>query len=663
MTPARNLLVFVVACLAGTAAAQPIKIQDYRKLVTISSLAFSPSGSELAFVKSTQDFDADRNVKTITVAQVSTGRLMSLASGDDPLWSPDGKLIAFTTSGTNKQDQVFVIPVSGGKARELTHAKNGVQQFSWSPSGDRIAYVTPDDDPNAAAIARHDDLFEIRDDGYLTSSVRVPSHLWLVPTQGGPAKRLTHGTWSVLETAAPFTGGPSDPSWSRDGQFLAFARQENADNSDSDQTQIATVNVGNGEVALLSDAHSYEYQPSFSPRGGEVAYLRPHGPTPLSGMDVFGTSALDANTDLTADLDRDVTGFQWAPGSDDLVVMGGEGVKGRVWDRSASGEIHRLSTGDLSVDQFCAGKGGLIAFVGSHFNTPPEIYISGLAAGRPRQLTHLNDALLKFQYGESEEITWTAPDGEKCDGVLTKPVDCKQEKKYPLMVWCHGGPEAYVPLAYIGSESAYLRQTFAARGYFVFEPNYRGSDNLGNAHEHAIYKDPGDGPYSDVLTGIIAVEAKGGIDENRVSVGGHSYGGFMTAWLISHDHRWKSAVVADGAVDWRDTFNLTGDGNLGWARDSLGGTPWDPETAELYRSGSPITYADQITTPTFIISGTADETVPISESYALYHALHERHVPVKFVGIPGAHHSPDDPVRYERFNETMEEWILQHDKS
>jgi dipeptidyl aminopeptidase/acylaminoacyl peptidase len=131
----------------------------------------------------------------------------------------------------------------------------------------------------------------------------------------------------------------------------------------------------------------------------------------------------------------------------------------------------------------------------------------------------------------------------------------------------------------------------------------------------------------------------------------------MTAWAIAHDSRWKCAIVSDGAVDWKQTYDLAGAGNLAWTRDSLGGSPSDAQSADLYRDGSPITYAAQVKTPTLIFSGTADSTVPATESFELYHALNERNVPVRFVAIPTAHHFPSDPVRIESYDRITLNWL------
>ena len=254
-------------------------------------------------------------------------------------------------------------------------------------------------------------------------------------------------------------------------------------------------------------------------------------------------------------------------------------------------------------------------------------------------------------------MQWHAPDGQPDDGILTYPNGYQPGKRYPLVVYSHGGPEAASSEDFDMAEIGPLRDLFAARGFLVFEPNYRGSDSLGNAHEHAIFRDPGMGPDSDVISGIKMLEEKGIVDTSRIAAVGHSYGGYMTAWLISHQHFWRCAVVADGAVDWTEEYELSGAGNLAWTRDSLGGSPWDKQSAELYRTGSPITYAGDITTPTLILSGTDDATVPITQSLALYHALSSRGIPVKFIGIPGAHHSPQDPVHRELYYRAIDEWV------
>jgi len=650
------LLTAAVAGLPAALSAKPADPAAFRHLIGITSPAVSPDGRRVAFLQTVTDFRNDKRLSTLRVIDVASGKISSLSKPNedmsDPRWSPKGNAIAYVSSGRNKQDQIFVVAASGGPARQITSAKNGVEQYAWSPDGSRFAYVTQDDPVNAAAARRHDDLFDIHDDGYLIDGPPQPSHLWLVPSRSGTARRLTSGTWSMLEAAPPFVGAPSDPSWSRDGRFIAFTRQANADDSDSDQTTVAIADVSSGTVRALSSHPKYEYQPQYSPADETVQYIYPHGPGPVSAMDVYAGAA-----DITSRLDRDVTQALWMPDGKSVVALANDRTSTGLWLAPRRGSAHRIDLGPLNVSEFDVGRSGAIAFVGSTASTPKELYYLATPGVMPVKLTSFNAQFLKYDYGKSTLFEWTAPDGERNAGIVTYPVGYRPGKAYPLVVYSHGGPEAASTQTFADGEIGRLRYLFTANGYIVFEPNYRGSDDLGSSHEHKIYRDPGTGPAADVMSGISALEKTGAVDTSRIAAVGHSYGGYMTTWLIGHQHIWRSAVVADGMVDWRQEYDTSAAGNLAWTRDSLGGTPMDPLAAPLYVSGSPITYAGDITTPTLILSGTADETVPISESFALYHALADRHVPVRFIGLPGAHHSPSRPVQVDRYYAEIFDWV------
>lgn len=303
---------------------------------------------------------------------------------------------------------------------------------------------------------------------------------------------------------------------------------------------------------------------------------------------------------------------------------------------------------------------GELAVVADGPTHPPELYLLRTPDSRPARLTTFNQKLELHLEPRSVEVQWRSPDGEPNDGILTYPIAYQAGRRYPLVVFSHGGPEASSLGNFDSDDIGPLRGLFAAQGFLVFEPNYRGSDNLGNAHEHAIFRDPGKGPDTDVISGVRTLQKEGIVEPSRIAAVGHSYGGYMTAWLIAHHHFWRCAVVADGATDWTEEYELSGDGNLAFARDSLGGSPWDKLSARLYRTGSPITYAGETTTPTLIISGTADVTVPITQSFALYQALSSRHVPVRFIGIPGGHHSPQDPVHRELYYRAIDGWVVKY---
>ncbi len=636
------------------AATLSLTLAEFRHLVTIQDARIAKDGSAVAYVAGTPNFAKDRYDDELRVVSVQSSTSRTVAMGHpivSPRWSPLGNDIAYIGKDRSGTMQVFIVGTRAATPRQLTHAKNDVEQLAWNPNGKQLAYVTKDAPAPSKVQARVTDLFDVHDDGYLTSEKPEPSHLWLISSRGGTARRLTEGGWSLLETAPPFVGSVTDPSWSPDGKYIVFTKQSDADDSDSDQTTIAVVDVQTGAVNDIGSQPKYEYQPVYSPNRDDVAYLSPRGPGPISVLNV-SVSSSGSERNATSDIDSDVVQAEFVPGTSALLLVTPQGVTNSLVFKPIEGSPHRLGLGRLVPSSFSVANNGTIAFAASRSDLPSEIYITSVRGTAPRRLTAANRYFERFAYGRGTEITWTAPDGERSDGVLSYPVGYVAGRTYPLVLRIHGGPESSSTLSF-----SVLRQLWANRGYLVFEPNYRGSDNLGTAHEHAIYKDPGAGPSNDVMAGIAAIEKMAIVDTSRIAVTGHSYGGYMTSWLIGHEHIWKAAVVGDGMVDWLQEYDESAAGNLAWTRDSLGGTPLDPVAGALYRSGSPITYAPQITTPTLIISGTADETVPATESYELYHALRDRGVPVRFVAIPGAHHFPSDPLHIEGYDRVTLDWI------
>lgn len=660
-------LLLILVPLAAAAAAPRIQLQDYRALIRIGSPQFSPDGSKLAFLTIRSDFVHDRYDATLRVMDTGGKQSRILVQGmqdlDSPRWSPDGRTLAFIAKVSEEAPQIYTVPAAGGTPEQLGDAPNGVEQFAWSPDGTTIAFVTPDDSPlNAKDRRTHHDLFMIHDDDYLVDKPAVPSHIWLLSVKDGKAHQLTHGSTSVLETAPPIGGNVSSPVWSADGRSIVYTQQANGDDADSDKTRIVVVNVATGAEHPVTDKHSYEYNPRYAPKSKTIAWLYPHGPGPISDMDVFiGSPGGGAARDISADLGRNwLPELAWLPDGSAVVGMADDRIGTNIYVQPLHGNGRAIDLDGLNALGFAVSSKGALAVVADNATTAPELYLLRTPDSKPVKLTDFNGRFAAYAHPRSIEVQWKAPDGQRDDGILTYPNDYVKGKKYPLVVWDHGGPEASSNEGFDTNEIGPLRDLFAADGYLVFEPNYRGSDNLGNVHEHAIFRDPGNGPDSDVISGIAMLEREGIVDESRIAATGHSYGGYMTAWLISHQHFWRCAVVGDGAVDWTEEYELSGAGNLAWARDSLGGTPWDKNSAALYRSGSPITYAGDITTPTLILSGTDDVTVPITESFALYHALASRQVPVEFIGIPGAHHSPQDPVHRELYYGAIEKWVVKY---
>lgn len=297
------------------------------------------------------------------------------------------------------------------------------------------------------------------------------------------------------------------------------------------------------------------------------------------------------------------------------------------------------------------GPNGSIALTGSEPDRPTELYYLATPESKVERLTEFNSQTASLELGRSESVQWDSG-GFHMDGVVTYPPDFAASKKYPLVLYIHGGPRSASKQAF--SSRA---QLLAAQGWVVFEPNYRGSDNLGNAFQAGIWNDAGAGPGRDVMAGVVVLEKRGYVDATRMAVSGWSYGGYMTTWLLgNYPDRWKAAVAGAAVTDWFDQYNY-GDANV-CRGSAFGGSPYtDADRMQAYRDQSPITYASKIKAPTLILSDTGDYRVPITQSFQLYHALADNGVPTQFIAYPVSGHSPADPVHSRDVDRRWMAWL------
>ena len=654
-----------VATLYLTAAAaedQPkrLALEDSVKITRVSDPQLSPDGKSIAFVLGRPNLKDDRYDTSLVLIEVHTGAQRPLTYDrkgvGSPRWSPTGDRLAFLAQappggeGAEKapkppepQEQVFILPMNGGEAHKITDAAKGVEQFVWSPDGREIAYVTPDEPPNKKEIEQHNDAFEVGNNDYLATAAPTPSHVWLVPAEGGQPHRLTSGSWSLPRSAPP--SPPASPlSWSPDGKSIAFVRQATPAFGDSDQAVIEILDVASGEMHQLTSRKALEGFPLYSPDGSQVAYWYPRDGDPNNENAIHVAPAAGGEgTEVARALDRDLVRGVWMADGKSLLVGGNDGTRVSLWLQPLSGPARKLNLGDVNpawlfwIDM-SVGKDDAIVLAGSSPTQPNEIYYLASPNSTPRRLTNFNQEIASRALGRGESFEWKGPNGFVEDGVVVYPPGFKQEKKYPLVLLVHGGPQAAST-----SSFSFLAQLLAAHDYVVFQPNYRGSDNLGNLYQRAIFNDAGAGPGRDVMAGVEALEKLGFVDTSRIAVSGWSYGGYMTSWLIGHYHIWKAALSGAAVNDLVHEYNLS-DFNV-TMRYSFGGSPWTGDYLQAYRDQSPITNAAEIRTPTLILCDTGDARVPITESYLMYHALKDRGVPVQFVAYPVSGHFPGDPVR------------------
>jgi len=273
------------------------------------------------------------------------------------------------------------------------------------------------------------------------------------------------------------------------------------------------------------------------------------------------------------------------------------------------------------------------------------------AGSAPRRITHYSDEIASLDLGMNGTLEWDGPDGFHENGVITYPPDFSRDKQYPLVVLLHGGISAQTREM---DPWWPVPELIAAHGYVVFIPNFRGSDNSGNAYQSAAFNDAVVGPTRDIMAGVKRVEGLGFIDTSREAVCGWSYGGLFTSWLTTQFHNWRAAVAGAGILNWLERY---ADGNGTEARYLFGGSPYVGDHMKDFVAQSPITYARDITTPTLIWSTTDDPVVPAVQSFGMYRALKDNGVPVRFVLYPASTHGPRDAVQAADLSELWIGWL------
>ena len=652
------------------ATASAFQLEDLRKIVSLSEPQISPDGKRIAVIVSTPNWKTDKSKQELDLVDVATGarRALTLNRSDlsSPRWSPDGMRLAFIArdsggdadpdanndaddDSAEKQDQVYIMPMHGGDAMRVTSTAHGIEAFSWSPDGTRIAFVAADDPVNQKAIKAHDDAFQVTDNNFLMRAALTPCHLWVVSSEGGKAKRLTNGAYSLQtdqQDATPV------PTWSADGRSIAFTRFPNPYWGPSFHSVIAAVDANGGEPRTLVSAEG-AINVRYADDSANLAFMRPRDGDQNNGNAVY-VQVDGAIRDMTKDHPRNFKDYAWMPQGKWLLLATDEGTHTVLWLQPLNGAFSRIALGDVEASaEISVSRTGAIAFIGSTATHPNELYVLDSTRARPRKLTDVNAFVDGLALGRTESIAWQGPGGFQEDGVLTWPIGYQTGRTYPLVLVIHGGPEAASTVRFMP-----LPQLLSAAGFIVFQPNYRGSTNLGDVYQHAIFRDTGTGPGNDVMAGLEAVKKLGIVDTQRIGVSGWSYGGYMTAWLTGHYPVWKAAVAGAALTDWVMDYTVSyyqqGDTYF------FGGSPWTGKDRDIWREQSPIAYAHNVTAPTLIMGDVGDPNVPLVNSYEWFHALRDNNVPVEFYAYPADTHFPKDIVRTTDVYRRWVGWMTQH---
>ncbi len=651
----------LIAVLASPLAAEgprPFKVDDIFALKTVSDPRISPDGSWVAYTVRWLDPKEDSSDSDIYMLPFGGGTPLRLTSSPKaesrPRFSPDGRWLAFVSGRDGKHSQVWLLDRRGGEAVKLTDYKSDVSDLEWSPDGKRLALVVGDLDPDE----HDDDKAETAGSGGADKTPKpiVIRRLQFKRDGEGYLRELRQHLY-VYDVAAKasvqVTTGPyedNDPAWSPDGRWLAFTSNRTQEPDANDNSDVFVVEAKAAQTPrAVTTSPGTDRAPAFSPDGKSIVYLAGGDPKDIwyaTNSVAMVPVAGGAPRHLTQSLDRNVESPRFSPDGKlvyFLLEEGGNEHLARV--PVGGGAVERVVDGERSVQTFDIGAKGELVVLESTPQKPGELSV--VEGGALRPLSHVNDDLLKgVRLGRMERIQATSADGTKIDAFLTLPPDAppgKPGQKLPTILRIHGGPTAQYNTAF-----NIEWQVLAAQGYAVVAANPRGSTGYGRDFSRAIWADWGHKDFEDVMAAVDQAVAMGVADPDRLGVGGWSYGGILTDYVITKTTRFKAAT--SGASESNHVANYGTDHyQKEWEAEL--GLPW--KNTDLWIRMSPFYQVEKVKTPTLILCGGNDVNVPTLNSEQLYQALRRLGVETELIIYPNQSHGIAKPTyqkdRYERY--------------
>lgn len=619
--------VLSLSLLGASQNKQLLTAENILAVKQLSDPQISPSGNWVALVVSGFEPNRQRNSDIWLISRdgLNLNRITTDTGPDTtPRWSPDGKILAFLSRPAGeKYSQVYFYTLADRKIQKKTAANCLIRDFKWSTLGDQLALSMRDQltRTDIRRSAEKDDAWEV---GHNYKHFR----LWLLDIVSGNARLLTQQDRTIVE----FNFSPNGK------KIAALSAPCPTAECTEYNSRLELIDIRSGETSVLASQTNILAAPSFSPDGQKIAYIGPEGSFQERGV-VKVIPSLGGNAvALLRDIKSNIWDVKWHPTWNSLVAAAARGVKHRLLSIDLQQQTQLMIEMNYSQIPYwqdtwsISNNGNLIAFISEQPDSPAELWIATCQGTGLKRLSRFNDFLRSFRLGKVEAVQWNNPDdGARVDGIIVKPPDFQPGRSYPLITWFHGGP------AYNWSEGVQTKnwaQLFAARGYMVFLPNFRGSSGQGMDWMSSNVRNWGSGPMSDVMSGVTYLISKGWADKNRLYLGGQSYGGYLTAWIITQTDRFNAAYICAGITDLATEFQLTDEPSflLGY----FNAAPF--EDPKIYQSNSPLTYAAQVQTPVLITHGEKDQRVPVSQSYQFFSALKFYGAEAKLVIYPREAH-------------------------
>lgn len=639
----------------SSATKRALQPADVYRLKTLGDLQISPDGKWVAYTLSVVDSAQDKRNSDIWMTSWDGKETLQLTHTKDeseraPRWSPDGKYLSFlATRAGDKKSQIWLLDRRGGEAQKITDLKGTLSDYAWSPDGKKIALVVKDANPldtakskTAPPMAINRYRFKQDGEGYLWQNLRT--HLYVFDVQSKKTDTLTRGDYDNRS-----------PEWSPDGSMIAFVSNRTPDPDYNNNTDIWVIEAKAGaKERQLTTWTGSDDAPRWSPDGSKIAYLRSTAPDYVmydqSVLAIIPAKGGDPSL-ISAALDRPVSRHFWAADGQSLYALIADDRARYIGVFSLTAPApQKIGMGERSVGELTRVVAPeknkprqFIAALVSEPQMPAEIF--AVEQGALRRLTnHHADFLAPLALARVQGFRSKSSDGAEASGLLFLPDGTPKGQKLPLILFIHGGPVAQDEFGF-----DFTRQMLAAGGYAVAAVNYRGSAGRGLDFCKAISGDWGNKEVLDLHGAVDYLVSTGVVDSARLGVGGWSYGGILTDYLIAADARFKAAASGAGTALHLSTYGA--DQYIRQYEAELG-VPWKNLDKWLQLS-YPFLKADRITTPTLFMVGEKDFNVPPIGSEQLYQALRSQNVPTELVIYPGQFHGISVPSyqkdRFERY--------------
>ena len=613
-----------------------LTVDQYLDWEFVAAPQISADGSQIVYTRRWTDKLNDKYESDIWIMNADGSRNRFLVKGAAAQWASDGKRITYVAAGQPSGSQIFVKWIDSGEETQLTRLEKSPGNLQWSPDGKRIAFtmampaahqkfsVKMPSRPNGAKWIdppKVIDTLNWRADG----SGNLPdtfAHIFILnASEGGTPRQLTDGDFNH-----------SSPEWTPDSTTILFSASRRADAEyDRFGSDIYALKISDGTIKQLTDRKGPDSNPTVSPDGKFVAYTGNDFSNDTYSVAKLYLMNLDGSNkqELTAKLDRAPAEIAWSAENNGVYFTTEDRGSNNVHFVSLKGEVAQITNGIHQINLTNIAQNGTAVGTLMSATEPGDVISFKVKQPNLKKLTDVNGDLLEGKkLGAVEEIWYDSVGGMKAQGWVVKPPDFDASKKYPLILYIHGGPHSMYGVA-----MNFEFQQHAAEGYVVLYTNPRGSTGYGKEFGNAINNNYPGQDYDDLMNGVDAVIKKGSIDERNLFVCGGSGGGVLTSWIVGHTNRFRAAVVMKPVINWYSFVGTTDGSSWYYNFKKL---PW--EDASEHTRRSPITYVGNVTTPTMLMTGELDLRTPMEQTEQYYRALKLRKVDTVMIRINDEFH-------------------------